>query len=34
LKIYDLYKDEYGKTIELHYFRNSDGTVSNVTVIS
>jgi hypothetical protein len=32
LKIYELYKDEFGDEIELHYFRHPDGTVSNVKV--
>jgi hypothetical protein len=32
LKIYEIYKDEYGEELEVHYFRHLDGTVSNVTV--
>ncbi len=34
LKVYEIYEDEYGEIIELHYFRHSGGTVTNVTVIS
>jgi hypothetical protein len=30
LKIYEIYQDEYGEVIEVHYFRHLDGTVSNV----
>jgi len=32
LKIYELYEDEFGDEIELHYFRHPDGTISNVKV--
>jgi hypothetical protein len=32
LKIYELYEDEFGDEIELHYFRHPDGSVSNVKV--
>jgi hypothetical protein len=32
LKIYELYEDEFGEEIELHYFRHPDGSVSNVKV--
>ena len=32
LKIYELYEDEFGDEIELHYFRHPDGTVSGVKV--
>jgi hypothetical protein len=32
LKIYELYQDEFGDDIELHYFRHPDGSVSNVKV--
>jgi hypothetical protein len=32
LKIYEIYKDESGDEIELHYFRHPDGSVSNVKV--
>jgi hypothetical protein len=31
-KIYELYEDEFGGEIEVHYFRHADGTVSNVKV--
>jgi hypothetical protein len=31
LKIYEIYKDEFGEEFEIHYFRHLDGTVSNVT---
>jgi hypothetical protein len=32
MKHYDLYQDEYGEEIELHYFRYTDGTVDDVKV--
>jgi hypothetical protein len=32
MKIYELYEDEFGDAIELHYFRHPDGTVSDVKV--
>lgn len=32
LKIYDIYEDEFGDEIELHYFRHPDGSVSGVKV--
>ena len=32
LKIYDIYEDEFGVEIEVHYFRHPDGRVSNVKV--
>jgi hypothetical protein len=32
LKIYEIYEDEFGIEIELHYFRHSDGEVSGVKV--
>jgi hypothetical protein len=32
LKIYEIYLDENGEDIEVHYFRHPDGTVSNVKV--
>jgi|GEM_PF-5704206 len=32
VKIYEIYADEFGKEIELHYFRHSDGRVSQVKV--
>lgn len=32
MKHYDLYVDEFGDKIELHYFRYTDGTVDNVKV--
>ena len=32
LKIYELYEDEFGVEIELHYSRHADGRVSGVKV--
>jgi hypothetical protein len=32
MKNYDLYVDEFGLKIELHYFRYTDGTVDDVRV--
>jgi len=32
LKHYDVYKDDYGDPIEVHYFRYPDGSVGNVKV--
>ncbi len=32
MKHYDLYEDEFGDSIEVHYFRHSDGTVGDVKV--
>ena len=32
MKHYDLYADEFGDEIELHYFRYPDGSVSDVKV--
>ena len=32
MKHYDVYVDEYGDEIELHYFRHPDGSVGNVKV--
>jgi hypothetical protein len=32
MKHYDLYTDEYGDPIELHYFRHPDGSVGDVKV--
>jgi hypothetical protein len=32
LKVYESYEDEYGDLIDVHYFRHSDGSVSNVKV--
>lgn len=32
-KHYDIYRDEFGEHIEVHYFRNLDGTVGDVKVI-
>ncbi|MBI1831692.1 MAG: hypothetical protein HYR84_09605 [Planctomycetes bacterium] len=32
LKIYEIYQDEFGDEIEVHYFRHPDGSVSNVKV--
>jgi hypothetical protein len=33
LKIYEIYKDEFGTEIEVHYFRHPDGSVSGVKVV-
>lgn len=32
LKIYEIFADEFGDEIELHYFRHQDGSVTNVKV--
>ena len=32
MKHYDIYKDEFGDEIEVHYFRHPDGTVADVKV--
>jgi hypothetical protein len=32
MKHYDLYEDEYGSPIELHYFRYADGSVGDVKI--
>ena len=32
MKHYDLYEDEYGSPIEVHYFRYMDGSIGNVKV--
>lgn len=32
MKHYDLYQDEFGDEIEVHYFRHSDGRVADVKV--
>jgi hypothetical protein len=32
VKVYEIYEDEFGEEIELHYFRHPDGTVSDVKV--
>lgn len=32
IKVYEIYEDEFGTEIELHYFRHLDGTVSQVKV--
>ena len=32
MKHYDLYRDEFGDLIEVHYFRNPDGSVSVVSI--
>lgn len=32
LKIYEIYLDEFGDQIEVHYFRHLDGTVCDVKV--
>ena len=32
LKIYEIYKDEFGYELEVHYFRHRDGRVSGVKV--
>jgi hypothetical protein len=31
-KIYEVYEDEFGVEIEVHYFRHLDGSVSGVKV--
>ncbi|HEX3314949.1 MAG TPA: hypothetical protein VHR72_08670 [Gemmataceae bacterium] len=31
-KHYDLYEDEFGDVIEVHYFRHPDGTVGDVKI--
>ena len=31
-KCYDIYKNEFGEEIEIHYFRHSDGSVGDVKV--
>lgn len=31
-KHYDLYRDDFGQVIEVHYFRHLDGTVENVKI--
>jgi hypothetical protein len=33
LKIYEIYEDEFGEEIEVHYFRHPDGRVSDVKVM-
>jgi hypothetical protein len=32
MKHFDLYEDEFGDEIEVHYFRHSDGSVGDVKV--
>lgn len=32
IKVYEIYEDEFGKEIEVHYFRHPDGSVSGVKV--
>lgn len=32
VKIYEIYRDEFGDEIELHYFRHADGRVSGAKV--
>jgi hypothetical protein len=32
LKIYEIYEDEFGDEIEVHFFRHEDGSVSGVKV--
>jgi hypothetical protein len=32
MKHYDLYDDEYGDEIEVHYFRHPDGSVGDVKI--
>ncbi len=32
MKHYDIFKDQFGDQIELHYFRHSDGTVGDVKI--
>ena len=34
LKVMEIFEDEFGDLIELHYFRCDDGNVENVTVHS
>jgi hypothetical protein len=34
MKHYDIYQDEFGHEIELHYFRHPDGSVGDVKVKS
>jgi hypothetical protein len=33
MKHYDIYEDEFGDQIEIHYFRNSDGSLGEVKVV-
>jgi hypothetical protein len=32
IKVYEVYEDEFGTEIELHYFRHPDGSVSGAKV--
>jgi hypothetical protein len=32
LKIYEIYEDEFGAELEVHFFRHPDGTVSDVKI--
>lgn len=32
MKHYDLYEDEFGDLIEVHYFRHTDGSVGDVKI--
>ncbi len=32
MKHYDIYKDEFGDEIEVHYFRRTDGSVEDVKI--
>jgi hypothetical protein len=32
MKHYDLYEDEFGDEIEVHYFRHADGSVGDVKI--
>lgn len=32
MKHYEIYEDEFGDEIELHYFRHPDGTVGDVKI--
>ena len=32
MKHYDIYRDEFGEEIEVHYFRHPDGSVGDVKV--
>lgn len=32
MKHYDIYEDEFGNEIEVHYFRHPDGTVGDVKI--
>ncbi len=32
MKHYDIYQDEFGEEIEIHYFRHTDGSVGDVKI--